>query len=149
MIRVRAQLLLLSFLFGFFGNCLFAQENPAWMIEANDYTNYTGISVANGRIGILPSAEPGKTKSIILNNVYDKESKFGVSKVLLGINFANIEIVVNQDTLSTANCSNWKQVLNMKSASFATSCQFKEYAEISFTLYALRGMPYSGLVDVK
>ncbi|WP_320019229.1 hypothetical protein [Labilibaculum manganireducens] len=149
MIRVRTQLLLLSILFGFFGNCLFAQENSAWMIEANDYTNYTGISVANGRIGILPSAEPGKTKSIILNNVYDKESEFGVSKVLLGINFANLQIVVDQDTLSFADCSNWKQVLNMKSATFTTSYRFKEYAEISFTLYALRGMPYSGLVDVK
>lgn len=146
MIRARAQLLLIFILFG---NCLIAQEKSEWMIEANDYTNYTGISVANGRIGILPSAEPGKTKSIILNNVYDKESEFGVSKVLLGINFANLQIVADQDTLSFANCSNWKQVLNMKSASFTTSCQFKDYAEISFTLYALRGMPYSGLVDVK
>jgi trehalose/maltose hydrolase-like predicted phosphorylase len=124
-------------------------EKSPWHISAKNHSNYTGISVANGRIGLLPSAEPGKTKSIILNNVYDKESEFGVSKVLLGINFANIEIVVNQDTLSTANCSNWKQVLNMKSASFTTSCQFKDYAKISFTLYALRGMPYSGLVDVK
>jgi trehalose/maltose hydrolase-like predicted phosphorylase len=149
MIQLRAQLFLLSILFGFFGNTLLAQENSAWRIVANDYSNYTGISLANGRLGILPSAEPGKTKSIILNNVYDKESEFGVSKVLLGINFANIEIVVHQDTLSTANCSNWKQVLNMKTASFTTSCQFKDYADISFTLYALRGMPYSGLLDVK
>jgi len=146
MIRVRAQLLLLFILFG---NSLFAQVKSEWMIEAKDFSNYTGISVANGRIGILPSAEPGKTKSIILNNVYDKESEFGVSKVLLGINFANLQIVVDQDTLSFANCFNWKQVLNMKTASFTTSCQFKEYAEISFTLYALRGMSYSGLVDVK
>lgn len=142
-------MLLLSILFGFFGNCLFAQENSAWMIEANDYTNYTGISAANGRIGILPSAEAGKTKFIVLSNVYDQESEFGVSKVLLGINFANIEIVVNQDTLTSATCTNWKQVLDMKSASFTTSCRFKDYADISFTLYALRGMPYSGLIDVE
>ncbi|PKQ64201.1 glycosyl hydrolase family 65 [Labilibaculum filiforme] len=119
-----------------------------WQIATADFSNYTGISLANGRIGILPSAEPGKTKAIILNNVYDKESEFGVSKVLLGINFANLQIVIQQDTLSLENCSNWQQVLDMEKASFTTTCRFKEYADISFTLYALRGMPYSGMVDV-
>ena len=124
-------------------------SNSPWHISANENLNYTGVSVANGRIGIVPSAEPGKTKTIILNNVYDKESEFGVSKVLLGINFANLELIINLDTLGIENCSNWQQVLDLKSASFTTTCRFKNYADVSFTLYALRGMPYSGLIDVE
>ncbi|NOU60788.1 glycoside hydrolase family 65 protein [Marinifilum caeruleilacunae] len=126
-----------------------AQKGDEWNIIANDYSNYTGISIANGRIGIVPSEQPGKAKSIILNHVFDKESKNGVSKVLLGINFANLEILINGDTLNTDNCSNWKQILNMKEAAFVTSCRFKDDVDFSFSYYALRGMPYCGMIDVK
>ena len=124
------------------------QFGDEWNIVTNDYSNYTGISVANGRIGLLPSEHPGKTKAIVLNHVFDKESKFGVSKVLLGINFANLEIIISGDTLKTENCSKWKQTLDMKKAAFITTCRFKDYADFSFTTYALRGMPYSGMIDV-
>ncbi len=136
--------------FGFI-NVLSAQNlmGDEWNIVAKDYSNYTNISVANGRIGLLPSEQPGKTKAIILNHVFDKESKLGVSKVLLGINFANLEIVLNGDTLNTSNCSNWNQTLDMKNAAFTTTCRCKDYANFSFTTYALRGMPYSGMIDVE
>lgn len=144
----RIFLLLISLCYGF-GIVAQNKAGDEWRIVTDDYSDYTGISVANGRIGLLPSEQPGKTKAIILNNVYDKESEFGVSKVLLGINFANLELVINQDTLSLENCTNWEQVLDMKSASFITSCRFKDYADISFTHFALRGMPYSGLLDVE
>ena len=133
-----------------FSHFTYAQklEKSPWHISAKNHSNYTGISVANGRIGLLPSEQAGKTKAIVLNHVFDKESKFGVSKVLLGINFANLEIVIEGDTLNTTNCSNWKQTLNMKKAAFTTTCRFKDYADFSFTTYALRGMPYSGMIDV-
>lgn len=125
------------------------QKGDEWNIISDNYSNYTGISVANGRIGLLPSKQAGKTKAIILNHVFDKESKFGVSKVLLGINFANLEIVIAGDTLRNSNCSNWEQKLDMKTAAFTSTCRFKNYADFSFTTYALRGMPYAGMIDVR
>ncbi len=124
------------------------QNGDEWNIVSNSYSNYTGISVANGRIGLLPSEEAGKTKAIILNHVFDKESKYGVSKVLLGINFANLEIVIAGDTLKNSNCFNWEQKLDLKTAAFTSTCRFKDYADFSFTTYALRGMPYAGMIDV-
>lgn len=141
-------LLALCVVFCFGVNAQTKQE-AGWVIETNDYSDYTGVAIANGRIGLLPSKEPGKTKAIILNHVFDKESKYGVSKVLLGINFANLEIVIEGDTLKADNCTSWTQKLDMKNAALTSTCRFKNYADFSFTSYALRGMPYTGMIDVE
>ena len=86
-------------------------QNDGWNISTTDTSNYTGIVVANGRIGILPSSEPFKVSQIILNNVYDKESPLGVSKILLGMNFGNLEMEINGEKISASNITNWKQTL--------------------------------------
>ncbi|PKP11220.1 MAG: glycosyl hydrolase family 65, partial [Bacteroidetes bacterium HGW-Bacteroidetes-3] len=58
-------------------------QNDGWNISTTNNKNYTGIVVANGRIGLLPSEKPFQVEQIILNNVFDKESPLGVSKILL------------------------------------------------------------------
>ncbi len=123
-------------------------DQSPWHIVATDQANYNGIALSNGRIGIIPSKSPFKTESIILNNVYEKSSKFRVSRLLKGINFANLGIVIDGDTVDASNISNWKQVLNLKEAFLTTSFQFKGKAEIEYSIFALRGMPYAGLIDV-
>jgi len=120
-------------------------ESP-WCITATDPTNYTGIALSNGRIGILPSSDPFKVESIVLNNVYDKGSS--VSRVLLGINFANLNVVIDGDTVTSSNISDWKQTLEMKEAFLTTSFRFKNKAEIVYSVYALRNLPFAGLMDV-
>lgn len=122
-------------------------ENP-WQITVTNPENYVGVALSNGRIGILPSSSPFKVEAIILNNVYDKESVDGVSKILTGINFANLDVVIDGDTVSQSAISGWKQTLDMNKAFLTTSFRFKEKAEIEYTLYALRGVPYMGLMDV-
>jgi trehalose/maltose hydrolase-like predicted phosphorylase len=131
-------------------NIMMAQnrnESP-WQITVKDTTDYVGITLANGRIGILPSSAPFKSEAIILNNVYEKESELGVSRLLKGINFANLEMIIDGDTINKQNISDWQQTLDMKEARLTTSFRFKNKAVISYTLYALRGMPYVGLIDV-
>jgi len=123
-------------------------EDSPWQITATDTTNYAGISMANGRIGLLPSMKPFTVSSIILNNVFDKGSKRGVSRILRGLNFAVLDMTIDGDKVDKNNISHWKQVLNMKEASITTSFSFKKKANISYTLYALRGLPYSGLMKV-
>ncbi|NEW81639.1 MAG: glycoside hydrolase family 65 protein [Mariniphaga sp.] len=123
-------------------------QNDGWNISTTDTSNYTGIVVANGRIGILPSSEPFKASQIILNNVYDKESPLGVSKILFGMNFGNLEMEINGEKISASNITNWKQTLNMKEAGLITSFTFKD-TKISYTIYALRNVPYTGYIDVK
>jgi hypothetical protein len=49
-----------------FLSCLcFAQD--AWKIKADkiDPTNYYGVTVANGMIGVVSSAEPFKVKDVV------------------------------------------------------------------------------------
>lgn len=143
----------LSIYFVVFSLCLCLAQpampdgNP-WQITVSNPESYVGIALSSGRIGIMPSSTPFKVESIILNNVYDKESAEGVSKILLGINFANLDVVIDGDTVSQTNIAGWKQTLNMNKALLTTSFQFKEKAEIEYTIYALRGLPYVGLVDV-
>lgn len=124
-------------------------QHDGWNISTTDTTNYTGIVVANGRIGILPSEKPFEVKHIILNNVYDKESPLGVSRILQGMNFGNLEIEIDGEKITEDNISNWKQTLNMKKAGFTTSFTFQNKATISYTIYALRNVQYTGYIDFK
>ena len=123
-------------------------QHDGWHISTTEKENYTGIVVANGRIGILPSKDILKTEQIILNNVYDKESPLGVSRILKGINFQDLAITIDGELVSEANISNWSQTLDMKEAAFTTRFDFKDKASITYTMYALRNVPYSGFLDV-
>ncbi|MCF6295126.1 MAG: glycoside hydrolase family 65 protein [Flavobacteriaceae bacterium] len=123
-------------------------QNDDWNITTTNNTNYTGIVVANGRIGILPSEKPFQIEQIILNNVYDKASPLGVSRILKGMNFGNLDVEIDGELIASNNIDDWKQTLNMKEASFTTSFTFKNKAEISYTIYALRNVPYSGYIDI-
>lgn len=127
---------------------LFSQNN-GWNISTSNKENYTGVVVANGRIGLMPSEKPFEVEHIILNNVFDKESPLGVSKILLGMNFGNLEIEIDGEKITEELMSNWKQTLNMKEASFTTSFTFRDKAEVSYTIYALRNVPYAGYIDVE
>jgi len=125
------------------------KSNLGWKITAKTHNPYAGITLANGRIGILPSSALFKTKYIILNNVYDQENENGVSKILKGINFANLKMKINGELVNLANVSNWQQTLNMKEASFTTSFDYKNKAHISYTIYALRQLPFASLISIK
>jgi len=124
------------------------QSRSPWHVTATKQSPYAGISVSSGRIGIMSSATPLKTGSVYLNNVYDRESDLGVSKILRGINFANLTMVIDGDTVDEQSVSGWKQVLDMKKAMLTTSFRFKEKAEISYSVVAFRGMPYAAIMDV-
>ena len=123
-------------------------QNDEWHISTQDTANYTGIVVANGRIGMLPSAKPLHIEQVILNNVYDKESPLGVSQILRGMNFGNLDLEIDGETISAANISDWQQTLDMKEAKFTTSFTFQDKATVSCTVYALRNVPYAGYIDV-
>jgi len=127
-----------------------AQEknNSGWEITAKTHNPYVGITMANGRIGLLPSAELFKVKSIILNNVFDRAKPGGVSRVLKGINFANLNLEIDGDKLDLSKVTNWQQTLNMKEASFTTSFDYENKAHISYTIYALRQLAFTGMVTV-
>ena len=131
----------------FFGKIALSAQEKEWHITAISQNNYTGIVAANGRIGILPSSKIFKTDKIILNNVYDKESPLGVSKILMGMNFGNFDFYINNEEIKDENISDWQQTINMKEAKITTSFKYKDLAKISYDIYALRNVQYSGYID--
>lgn len=128
-------------------------KNSPWHIVTSYCADYSGIALANGKIGLLSSNKPFKVESIILNNVYDEYmfdsiNKCVTSRVLKGINFANLEMVIDGENITERNITNWEQTLDMKKAKLTTSFNYKDKASISYNTFALRGMPYSGLISL-
>ena len=66
----------------------------SWQIVADkiDPSHYYGVTVANGMIGIVSSAEPLKVKDVVLNGVYDNYQRGRVSNILKGFNHVNMQM---------------------------------------------------------
>ncbi len=55
---------------------------------------------------------------------------------------------IDGSSVASGNISGMKQSLDMKSASFTTSFNYLDKAEITYTYYALRQLPYTVLMDI-
>lgn len=132
-----------------FTNTFLLAQNDGWNIEVTENSDYTGIAISNGRIGMLSSPKPLEIQHIVLNNVYDVDPNLKVSQILHGMNFGNLDMYIDGEKITESNISNWKQTMHMKEASLTTSFEFKDRATVSCTIYALRNVQYTGYIDVK
>ncbi len=130
-------------------NTVFAQVS-AWKINADkiDPSNYYGITVANGMIGIVSSPEPFKVKDVVLAGAYDLYGRGRVSNFLRSFNLLNMQLDIDGRRIGAAQASNMKQWLDMKHASFTTSFNYDDKATVSYTYYSLRQLPFTVLMDV-
>lgn len=126
----------------------FSQDG--WTIKADkiDPSNYYGITVANGMLGIVSSPEPFKIKDVVLNGAYDLYGRGRVSNFLRSFNFLNMYMEIDGRRLGAADASEMKQELDMKHAGFTTSFKYRDAADISYSYYALRHLPYCGMIEV-
>lgn len=64
------------------------RKNKDWHIEASaEYLGaHSGVTVANGMIGIISSEVPFQVKDVILNGVYDTYGRGRVSNILKAFN---------------------------------------------------------------
>ncbi len=124
----------------------FSQTSNEWLIEAKniDPKNYYGVTVANGMIGLVSSAEPMTVKDVVLNGAYDYYQRGRVSNILKTFNHVNMAMDVDGQRLSSTNISNYQQSLDMKEASLTTSFENNKLT-VSHTLMALRHLPYTAL----
>jgi len=123
-------------------------QNNGWQISTKESSDYTGIAIANGRIGMLTSSKPFQIQHIVLNNVYDVDPNLKVSQILHGMNFGNLDMYIDGEKVTEDNISNWQQTMDMKSAALTTSFEYKDKAKISCTIYALRNLQYTGYIDI-
>src|ERR1700724_914631 len=108
--------------------CLFFQKAfsqakgpiDPWVITANnpDPSNYYGVTVANGVIGIVSSPQPFQVKDVVLAGAYDLYGRGRVSNFLKSFNLLNMHFNVDGAETNAKNISSLKQTLDMQRASF-------------------------------
>ena len=124
-------------------------QQSGWLLYAHSRENYNPLTMANGMIGIVSSVdEPLHVSRIMLNGVYGRSKPNEVSRILEGINFANLDLYFDGEKLGWNQIKNWSQVLDMQKASFTTKFDLGDKATVTHTLYALRNAPYIGLITV-
>ncbi len=129
---------------------IIALAQDPWKITADkiDPSNYYGVTVANGMIGIISSPEPFKVKDVVLAGAYDLYGRGRVSNFLRSFNLLNMKLSIDDKELGARNVSNLKQELDMLHASFTTSFDYSDKASVSYTYYSLRQLPFTVLMDV-
>lgn len=130
--------------------CFGLKAQDPWKIKPDkiDPNNYYGITVGNGIIGVVSSAEPFKVKDVVLAGAYDTYGRGRVSNFLKGFNLLNMFIEIDGKRLDAKNVQNLHQELDMQHASFTTTLDYGNKATIKYTYYALQQLPYSVLMDV-
>ena len=138
-----------TLLFSFLVIAAAVAQDP-WIITANkiDLDNYYGATVANGMIGIVSSPEPFKVKDVVLAGAYDLYGRGRVSNFLKSFNLLNMYLEVDGKRIGNADASNMKQQLDMHHASFTTTFDYGDKADVTYTYYSLRQLPFTVLMDV-
>ncbi len=122
-----------------------------WVVKAEEInpSEYYGITVANGMIGIISSAEPLRVDEIVLNGVYDYYGRGRVSNILQGFNFATLQLDIDGTRINRKNISDMEQQLDMKKAVFESSFLYEDKAEVTYSLRALRNLPFTGMIELE
>src|SRR5215475_6283674 len=97
-----------------------SQSIDPWKIKAGkiEPSNYYGVTVANGMIGIVSSPEPFKVKDVVLAGAYDLYGRGRVSNFLRSFNLLNMYLEVDGKRIDAKSISNFQQELDMHHASF-------------------------------
>lgn len=122
-------------------------DDEGWILSTSSRENYNGVTLANGRIGLV-SSELFDVTDIVLNGVYDKEDKEGVSRIVRGPVFTALQLSMDGEPVTDKHITGWQQHLNLKEAYLKTVVQTPR-ATIRYSIRALRNLPYMGMVLVE
>lgn len=127
------------------------KQESLWKIQSTDdqIENYYGSAIANGGIGILPWKEPFSIRYVMLNHVFDTATPQDVSSVIRGINPFNLQMQIDGQQVGNIDISEWSQCIDMKEATHNTQFTYDKKANVSYSICALRNMPYAGLIRVE
>ena len=128
-----------------------AQTNLDWTITATNInpSNYYGVTVANGVIGIISSSQPLKVKDVVLNGVYDYYQRGRVSNILKTFNHVNMNLDVDGRRIGLSDITNYQQSLDMRQAELITTFNLGDKIQVSQRLMALRHLPYTSLTIIE
>jgi trehalose/maltose hydrolase-like predicted phosphorylase len=122
-----------------------------WHIQANtiDPNNYYGITVANGMVGMVSSADPLKVNEVILNGVYDYYQRGRVSNILQTFSHMNMHLEVDKRRINRQSIQNYAQTLDMKTAKLITTFDVGNQVKVKQELFSLRNLPYTAMAIVE
>ncbi|MFD0861259.1 glycoside hydrolase family 65 protein [Sungkyunkwania multivorans] len=118
-----------------------------WHIQAADIdpTNYYGITVANGMVGMVSSPQPLKVDEVILNGVYDYYQRGRVSNILKTFSHMNMHLEVDGRRIGPKDISGYAQTLDMKKAKLITTFEVGNNVSVKHELMSLRNLPYTAM----
>src|SRR5580700_5293322 len=126
--------LTLSFLLAITAKGQTPAPTDTWTIHADsiDPAHYFGVTVANGMIGLVSSAEPFRVKDIVLNGAFDLYGRGRVSNILKTFNFINLDLDIDGNRIGKfSQVSRLRQVLDMKNACLTTTFDYQDKATVS------------------
>ena len=128
-----------------------AKDIDPWTINADkiDPSDYYGVTVANGIIGVVSSPNPFEVKDVVLNGAYDLYGRGMVSNFLKSFNLLNMGLTIDTKEINSDNITDFKQSLDMKNAVFQASGNYQDKASFKYEYYALRQLPYSVLAIIE
>lgn len=143
----RLRLIYLLFFFTGIGS---AKSQDPWKLTVPSVnpSNYYGVTVANGMIGIVSSPEPFKVKEVVLAGAYDQYGRGRVSNFLRSFNLLNMQLGIDGRNIGASDVKNMRQELDMQQASFTCSFDYGDKATVNYTYYSLRHLPFTVLMDV-
>ncbi len=126
-------------------------DNAAWQVPAEniDPSNYFGVTVANGMIGIVSSSKPMQVQDMVLNGVYDYYQRGRVSNILKTFNALNMRLEIDGTWVDERSISNYAQTLDMQKAELKTTFNVGDKATVTHKMMALRHLPYTALAIIE
>ena len=124
-------------------------SDSTWKVTATEIqgSNYHGVTVANGMIGMVSDAKPFQVKDVILNGVYDQYGRGRVSNILKSFNHFDFKLFVDHEFLTEEHYHHFDQTLDLQKAKLITTVEVDDRLSIRQEMMALRQLPYCGLVN--
>lgn len=126
-------------------------SDSTWQLAATDIdpAHYFGITVANGMVGLVSSAQPMQVQDVILNGVYDNYQRGRVENILKIFNHLNLWLDVDGQRINRKSIRNYTQTLDMKTAMLITSFEVADKLRVRHRLVSLRHLPFTAMIEVE
>ncbi len=125
--------------------------HSTWQLAAPhiDPANYFGVTVANGMVGLVSSAQPMQVQDVILNGVYDRYQRGRVENILKVFNHLNLWLDVDGQRVSQRNITHYAQTLDMKTATLVTTFEVANKLRVRHSVLSLRHLPFTAMVELE
>ena len=127
------------------------EQVDVWSVDSGpiDPQRYYGEIVANGVVGISTTAIPFHTQQTVIYGAYEQLWPGSVSSVARSFNFLSLAMFIDGERIERADqILRFHQTLSLKEAAVTTSFDYKDKATVSYTLRALRHLPFNALMEV-